>query len=412
MIDSPPAKHDELAMPRRERIVSVDALRGFVMFWIIGGDLLAKALVPLGKNSSLIHSLAEQLTHVQWQGFRFYDAIFPMFLFLVGVSIVLSLDRIVAEQGRAGALRRILSRSALLFVIGVLYSGGLARAWPDVTLAGVLQRIALCYLFAAVLHMVLSRTGVAIATVLCLVGYGLMLCYVPYADVNLKHATLGKKGSQAEAKPVEELLAETPPSTQGGFEEGRNLANYVDFRWLPGRKRNLYYTNEGLLSTISALATTLFGVMAGWVLTSSKRTVVAKSRWLIVAGLLGIALGLSGEAGIPVIKRIWTPTYCLLASGCASVALGLFSLVIDAWQYRKWCLPFLWIGANAITLYLFVNIVDCEELAKRFVGGDVAAWFDSSVRPGCGTLVIAVVALSLPILLARFLYQRKIFIRL
>lgn len=404
-------KPAELLTSQSDRLISVDALRGFVMFWIVGGDSLAKALAPFVKNSALMRTLSEQMTHVEWEGFRFYDAIFPAFLFLVGISIVLSLDKLVASLGRAATIRRITTRSIVLYLIGILYSGGLARPWPDVALVGVLQRIAICYLLAAVMQVLLPKVGIVVAAIVLLGGYGLMLCYLPYPELDLKHATVGKKGTQADAIPIEDFLSKSSQSTYGHFEEGRNLTNYVDFRWLPGKKRNLYYTNEGLLSTISALVTTLFGIMAGWVMTA-QQTMIIKSLRLISFGMIGIALGIYLEFWIPIIKRIWTPSYCLVASGCASVALGLFALAIDVGQYRKWCLPFLWIGSNAITLYLFVNVVDCEELAKRFVGGNVAAWFDASIYPGIGSFFITIVALSLPLLLARSLYQRKIFIRI
>ena len=114
----------------RERLMSVDALRGFDMFWIIGGEHVAKAMEPLGEGG-VVSTLATQLKHVEWEGFRFYDLIFPLFLFLVGVSIVLSLDRLVAKSGRKGALIRIARRSVLLFVLGVFYYGGVSRGWPD-----------------------------------------------------------------------------------------------------------------------------------------------------------------------------------------------------------------------------------------------------------------------------------------
>ena len=142
--------------PRPARIVSVDALRGFDMFWIIGGEQVAQALEPLG-GGVIVSTIATQLKHVEWAGFRFYDAIFPLFLFLIGVSIVFSMDRMLATAGRRGALVRIARRSLLLFVVGIFYYGGVTRAWPDVALSGVLPRIALCYLAAATLYVWMPR---------------------------------------------------------------------------------------------------------------------------------------------------------------------------------------------------------------------------------------------------------------
>ena len=200
--------------------------------------------------------------------------------------------------------------------------------------------------------------------------------------------------------------------THGTYDEGHNFAHYMDARYLPGKKRNLYYTNEGLLSTIPAVATTLFGIMAGWVLTAPGWSERKKVALLLGAGAMGVALGLLWGMEFPIIKRIWTSSFCLVASGVSAIALGVFYLVVDVWRWQRWCVPFLWIGANALTVYLVVNIVDFEEIASRFVGGNLKAFFDARIATGVGGLVIALVGLALPVLLTRFLYQRKVFIRL
>ena len=148
--------------PSSPRLVSVDALRGFDMFWIIGADALVQALNRMSETP-VTKFLATQMEHVEWEGFHFYDLIFPLFLFIVGVSIVLSMDRMLATHGRKGALIRIAKRSVLLFVLGIFYYNGLTRAWPDVQVSGVLPRIALCYFIAATLYVLLPRKGVVVA---------------------------------------------------------------------------------------------------------------------------------------------------------------------------------------------------------------------------------------------------------
>lgn len=404
------AQVTESSAQRPTRVLSVDALRGFDMFWIIGGEQVAQALEKLG-GGPVISTIANQLQHAEWAGFRFYDAIFPLFLFLIGVSIVFSMGRAVATAGARGAVVRVVRRSLLLFVIGIFYYGGISRAWPDVALSGVLHRIAICYCCAALLFLFLSRKRIVIATVACLIGYWALLTFVPFPDVDLKHNPIGKKGSQMEAKPPTELLSGVSATASGTFEEGRNLTHYVDYRWLPGRKRNLYYTNEGLLSTISAVATTLFGVIAGWLLISHISP-QKKAVWLLGAGAAGIAVGLLISLHIPIIKRIWTPSFCLVASGVSAMLLGAFYLIVDVWRWQRWCVPFLWIGANALAVYLAVNLVDFPAIAERFAGGDLKIFLDGRIATGVGGLIIALVALLLPVLLTRFLYQKKIFIRI
>ena len=397
--------------PRPPRIVSVDALRGFDMFWIIGGEKVAEALDRLNAGP-VVSAIANQCKHVDWEGFHFYDAIFPLFLFLIGVSTVLSMDRLVASVGRKVALGRVLRRTFLLFAIGVFYYGGLARDWPDVALSGVLPRIALCYGIAASLYLFLSRRGIVIAIIVSLVGYGLMLAFIPFPDVRLKHEVVSKNATQAEAETPGKLLAGVTETVHGTYEEGYNLTHYVDFRWLPGKKRNLYYTNEGLLSTIPSVATTLFGILAGWLITSTRLSDRKKVAGLFLGGTAGVIAGLLLGLEVPIIKRIWTSSFCLLSSGFSAVMLGIFYLIVDVWRKQRWCVPFLWIGSNALAVYLAANLIDFNAVAARFVGGDVKRVFDSYGATGVGGLLLAIVALLIPILLAHFLYRQKIFIRL
>jgi predicted acyltransferase len=125
-----------------QRLMSVDALRGFDMFWIIGADSLVYALNQMSQTAPT-KFLAGQLDHANWEGFHFYDLIFPLFVFIAGVSLVFSLSKAIARAGRAEALKRVFWRSVLLFLAGIFYSGGLTHRWPDIRLMGVLNRIAL-----------------------------------------------------------------------------------------------------------------------------------------------------------------------------------------------------------------------------------------------------------------------------
>src|SRR5256885_4035979 len=133
-----------------QRLMSVDALRGFDMFWIIGADSLVYALHRLSPNKPTTF-LADQLEHADWEGFHFYDLIFPLFVFLMVVSVVFSLTKTIERAGKADATKRVIRRGVLLFVIGLLYSGGFSKSWPDMRLLGVLNRIALAYFFAGLL---------------------------------------------------------------------------------------------------------------------------------------------------------------------------------------------------------------------------------------------------------------------
>src|SRR5436190_10544746 len=194
------------------RLTSLDALRGFDMFWITAaGDLLTEALHAFSKGQPAkvqpAHFLAQQLDHVQWAGFHFEDLIFPLFVFISGVSAVFSLNKIVENEGRGTAVKRVLIRTVLLFFLGVLYSNGLGNGIDHVRWLGVLQRIALAYCGASLLYLYLKPRALIVAFVSLLIGYWALLQFVP-----------------------------VPEFGAGNFDEGKNLTNYLDKLYLPGRK--------------------------------------------------------------------------------------------------------------------------------------------------------------------------------
>jgi predicted acyltransferase len=375
------------AAPGALRVASVDALRGFTIFWILGGDALAWALGDMsagqpGLLSMVAALLSDQLMHVAWEGFRFYDFIFPLLVFVTGVSIVFSLPRIVEREGALAAHRRVLRRSLLLFVLGLIYYGGLSNTWPDIRLLGVLQRIALCYLFASLLFLNLGKRGLAIALFALLVGYWALLTFVPVPGVGA-----------------------------GSFTQEGNLVRWFDAQYLPGMKWYDDWDPEGLLSTIPAIATCLLGVFAGLLLRDTRVAPTQKVMWFIGAGAAMIAAGYLWSLQFPIIKNIWSSSFVLVAGGYSALLLGLLYLIMDIWGRAAWATVFVWIGANAITLYMVGNIVSFQRLAARLVGGDVANALDAFVGQGAGKFLTALVGLVLAIALAKFLYRRKIFLR-
>ena len=144
------------AAPESRRLISLDALRGFDMFWILGADSFVYALHEMSQTAPT-KFLSTQLDHAEWAGFHFYDLIFPLFVFIMGVSTVFSLTKIIEREGRAAAVKRVLKRGVLLFVIALIYSGGFTNPWPDMRLMGVLNRIALCYTFGGLLFIFFNR---------------------------------------------------------------------------------------------------------------------------------------------------------------------------------------------------------------------------------------------------------------
>ncbi len=381
------------------------------MFWIVGAGAIVAALEKMSDNAP-IHFLATQLKHSQWEGFTFYDLIFPLFLFIVGVSMVFSLDRALAEGGRARVLARVLRRSGLLFAIAIFYYGGLTKPWPAVQLGGVLHRIALCYLGAALIYaFVRSARGLLVACAVLLIGYWALVTFIPFPDLMLEKKIVNQAAARAGSQSPHAIAGAVPQRVSGVYEEGRNLTNYIDFLYLPGTKAQTYYINEGLLSTLPSIALSLFGALAGLLLKNPTVAPGRKIAWLLVAGVAGIVLGQLWSFQFPLIKRIWTSSFILVASGSSALLLALFYYVVDVKQRRAWCRPFVWIGCNALVVYVAAQVVNFPLLAGRFVGGDVKAFLDTHVAQGCGSLVIAVVGLALVVLFARFLYRRSIFLR-
>jgi predicted acyltransferase len=370
-----------------DRVASVDALRGLAIFFIIAGDALAWALYSLAAGmqapaGAIAGFFSQQLMHADWEGFRFYDFLFPLFIFVTGISIVLSLPRIVERDGKWAAHKRVLRRSFLLFALGFIYYGGVSTLWPEIRLLGVLQRIALCYLFASLLFLNLDLRGLLVAFVALLVGYWALMTFVPVPDIGA-----------------------------GSFAENANVANWIDAQYLPGQLFYGEWDPEGLLSTLPAIASCLLGVLAGFLLKETSLEPAQKVLWFAVAGAILIVVGLLWGLQFPLIKKIWTSSFVLVAGGCCALLLGALYLLVDIWGRKAWATVFLWFGANAIALYMINNIGDFKTFARRLVGGDISNFLDAYVMSGMGALAIVAVAIALAVAVAGFLYQRKIFLR-
>ncbi len=357
------------------RVLSIDALRGFDMFWIIGGDQLAKAILKYG-GWSISPVLSEQLKHAEWEGFRFYDLIFPLFLFLVGCVLPFSLEKY--RDRPAAGYGRVVRRTALLVILGLLYNELLQFNWSNLRVTGVLQRIGICYGIAALIYLHTRPRTQVIYAVTILLGYWALLAFTP-----------------------------VPGGSTGDFSKEGNLAGYVDRHFLPGKIMETYYgygDNEGLLSTLPAIATALLGVLAGhWL-----RCPVSpwrKAAGLATAGLISLAVGSAWGAVFPIVKNLWSSSFVLVAGGWSLLLLALFYTVIDVMGWRRWSRFFVVIGMNAITIYVAQRFIDFPRIARFFLGGLT----DLSGELG---LIIAMAG----ILLAKWLflwllYRQKLFLR-
>jgi predicted acyltransferase len=362
-----------------ERLTSIDALRGFDMFWIVGGDSVARALCKWWGTPEALR-LGDQFEHVEWEGFRFYDLIFPLFLFLVGVVLPFSLRKyMTGAHPKSHALQRTARRVVLLFLLGLIYNGLLEFQFDKLRMTGVLQRIAVCYGIAALMFLFTKVRTQVVVFLAILVGYWALLMYVP----------------APETKVAGDLAKET------------NLAGYLDRHYLPGKIFKGYYgygDNEGLLSTIPAVATALLGVLAGhWLLSDRNRW--SKALGLAVAGGTCAGLGFLWSHNFPIIKNLWTSTFVLVAGGWSLLLLALFYTVIDVLKLRVWAFFFVVIGVNAITIYMARDIIPFGTVSKYFLGG-VAEHAGSF-----GPVVVPLGVLVIEWLFLLHLYRNRIFLR-
>jgi predicted acyltransferase len=362
-----------------DRLTSIDALRGFDMFWIVGGDQAARALCKWWGTPGALE-LGDQFEHVEWQGFRFYDLIFPLFLFLVGVVLPFSLRKyMTGDHPKAHALQRTARRVVLLFLLGLIYNGLLELRFDALRVPGVLQRIAVCYGIASLIFLFTKVRTQAILFLAILVGYWAILMFVPAPES-------GRAGDLGEAT---------------------NLAGYLDRHYLPNVTKLCCYhygDNEGLLSTIPAVATALLGVLAGhWLLTDRNRW--AKAAGLAAMGLGCLGVGLLWSRDFPVIKNLWTSTFVLVAGGWSLLLLALFYTVIDVLKFRAWAFVFVVIGVNAITIYMAKDIIPFDAISRYFLGG-VARYLGSF-----GPAVVPIGALVIEWLFLLHLYRNRIFLR-
>ena len=371
-----------------DRILSLDALRGFDMFWIIGGDKLALAilaLIPAGR-APWVEQVQRQFTHVRWEGFHAYDLIMPLFLFVVGAAMPFSFAR-RAELGHSNGrmLLKLLRRTVILFILGMAVQGHLLEFNLETLhpFSNTLQAIAVGYLFAGIFMLYLPVWGQILAAMFLMAVYWLLLMYIPV--------------------PVE-----GQESVRGLLEERANIA-YIVERWVMGRfidGTDPPYT--WVLSSITFTATTLLGVFAGYILRAGSKSYM-KLIWLILLGAacLGGGWAWDNYLHFTIIKHIWTSSMVLWAAGWSYLLLALFFLVIDMIGLRKIAFPLVVIGMNAITAYVAYHLViPFGDISKKLVGG-----LAGHLGPA-GPLLVALTTVTLVWLMLYHLYRHKVFLRI
>jgi len=361
-----------------ERVASLDALRGFDMFWIIGGDAIVRSL-PAVKDSALTRFLAAQVEHRPWEGFTFYDLVFPLFLFVIGAVMPYSLLKRAGQGERKKRLHlRVVRRSLILILLGLIAGGVLEFDFADMRWMGVLQRIGLCYLIVSVLVLnTRRRTQFGVfAAILLLYWAALALIPVP------------------------------------GFGPGRmtpegSLHTFIDQNVLPGRFPAEFYgpgDSLGVLSTLTAACSVLLGVFAGYWL-QAKSKAGTKTLGLLIGGVACLGIGYVWGLSFPIIKHIWTSSYVMWAGGWCLLLLAGFYWVIDVKGHSRWAFFFIVIGVNAILVYFGQQVVDFDGISKFFLAGVIAS------AGALGAVILPLGALGAKWLALLFLHRHRLFFR-
>ncbi len=358
----------------QKRLDSLDALRGFDMFWITGGGALAIAISKLTGADWL----GAQMHHVSWEGFKFYDLIFPLFMFISGVaipfSVISKLDKNVPQRK---LFLKAFKRVVILILLGILYNGTFQKGFQDGRIASVLGQIGIAYFFAAVIVIYFQSVRSRLIWLAgILTGIGIIQLFIPVPGIGA--GVLTPEGC---------------------------INGYIDRLLLPGRLNDKIFDPEGILCSLSATGITLMGTFAGSILRNRNFSDRKKLSYLALAGIAGIALALALSPVYPIIKKCWTSTFNLLTGGISFLLIALFYLIIDVWGFKKWSFYFRVIGMNSIFIYLLSRLVDIQRIGSFFVG-----WIANPLGES-GDLVLILGRLAVAWLILYYMYKKKIFLR-
>ena len=363
-----------------ERLLSLDALRGFDMFWIIGSGRLWHELAKL-TDWPIFNWWSTQMRHCEWNGFHFYDLIFPLFLFIAGISFPFSLEKSRQKGVAQKALYfRIIKRGLILVFLGLVFNGLLKLDFDTQRYSGVLTRIGLAWMFAALIFINTKRNARILWCVGLMVFYWLALTFIQAPDF---------------------------PDAPRFSIEG-NIACYIDRAFLPGRIQYELYDLSGLSGVIPAICSTMLGMFTGMFIKSTKEKLTPQRKvvYMTGAGIGLIGLGLLWGLILPINKPIWTSSYVCLAGGVSLLLFTLFYWIIDVCGYRRWTLFFTVIGLNSITIYMAQPIINFQFTANFLFGG-IVSLFPKDWTPLLNNFTYIIICW----LFLYFLYRKKIFLK-
>jgi predicted acyltransferase len=361
-----------------ERLFSLDALRGFDMFWIMGAEEIFHALFK-ATGSPFWGTIAEELTHPAWNGFHFYDLIFPLFLFIAGVATPYSVGKQL-ENGvsKKQLVWRVVKRGLILVLLGLIANNGLQlRPLVEIRFGSVLGRIGLAYMFANIIYLYSKQTAQIAWFCGLLIGYWLLL-----------------KFNSAPGFPAGDLTMEG------------NFASYIDRLLIPGKLYLGIHDPEGLISTVPAIGTGLLGIITGNFLKKNAMAPTKKTLWMAVTGVVFIALAHLWGLYFPINKNLWSSSFVLNVGGYSLILMSIFYYIIDVLGYKKWAFFFKVIGMNSILIYMSGKFIDWGYTNAGFF-----KWLGQWAGDPYNIVVMAICYVMVKWAFLYFMYKKKVFLR-
>ncbi len=360
------------------RLLSLDTLRGFDMFWIIGGEELVHVLSKLYPNS-FWNQFSKQLEHPYWNGFTFYDLIFPLFIFLAGVSTPFSIGKALNDgKNKKEILLKVLKRGLILFLLGIVYNNGLEiKPIDDIRFMSVLGRIGIAYVFANILFLYVKETLLIYWFAGLVIVYWLIL-----------------------------MFTSAPGFSMGDLSMEGNFASYFDRNVLPGKLSRGIHDTVGLFNNIPAIGNALAGIITGIYLQKGEPTQSKKALYMALSGLIALVFAQVWSLDFPINKNLWSSSFVMQTVGLSLLLFALFYYVIDVLKYNEWTLFFQVIGMNSILIYISNKFIDWDYTVNAFF-----RWLAQLVGEPYSVLVIAVAIVIVKWVFLKFLYNKKVFLR-
>ena len=363
-------------MPPANRLISLDALRGFT--------IAAMIMVNFPGTEEFVYFT---LRHTKWNGLSFTDNIAPVFLFVIGVSIMLAYSKKKKTEPRSKLYKKIIFRSLKIFAVGMFLNLMPDFDFANIRWTGTLHRIAIVFLICGLIFLNTNWKQQAWITAILLVGYWLALTCIP-----------------------------TPGIGKVMLEPGVNIVAWVDTRWLPGKMWQGTWDPESILTNITSVATGLTGMLAGHVMLTDY-TPNQKANYLMTAGIFSAIAGYFWGLGFPVNENLWTSSFVLVTSGFAALLFGALYFLVDILGYKKWTKPGIIFGSNAITAYVMADIFALLFYRLKFGGLPlnelvVKKLISIGMQPEFASLLYALSFVCINFIPAYILYRRKIFIKL